>query len=190
VAICIIPARGGSQRIPHKNRKSFHGLPIIVYSINAACDFGFDRIIVSTDDPDIIKIALQNGVEVHERQPEWATDDVGTQEVAKVVLEDIGVTGGLACVIYATAPMIRVSDLVKAHDVLLNQPNINYAYSVGPDQVTDAGQFYFGRVSAFLNSEPLTEKARVVPIPENRVIDINTPADWKKAELMFERLHK
>jgi CMP-N-acetylneuraminic acid synthetase len=161
-----------------------------VYSINAACDFGFERVVVSTDDPEIAKIAIQNGAEVHAREPEWAADDVGTQEVAKVVLEDLGIINGLACVIYATAPMIRVYDLAKAYEVLLNQAQINYSYSVGPDQVTDAGQFYFGRVQAFLNSEPLTEKSRVVPLPENIVIDINTPDDWKRAEKMYEELHK
>ena len=98
---------------------------------------------------------------------------------------------GLACVIYATAPMMRASDLVKAHEVLINQPQINYAYSVGPDQVTDAGQFYFGRVQAFLNSEPLTgKKVRKVPLPANRVCDINTLDDWKKAERMYAKLQE
>ena len=64
-SIAVIPARGGSKRIPRKNIKNFHGNPLISYSIKAAINSGcFDRIIVSTDDEEIAEVAIRYGAEV------------------------------------------------------------------------------------------------------------------------------
>ena len=61
-AVAIIPARGGSKRIPRKNIKDFHGKPLIAYSIEVALKSKlFDKVIVSTDDEEIAKIAMQYG---------------------------------------------------------------------------------------------------------------------------------
>mgnify|MGYP005656611395 FL=1 len=81
--LCVIPARGGSKRIPKKNIKHFHGKPIIAYSIEVAKEAQcFDRIIVSTDDNEIKKIAEEFGAEVPFMRPKELSDDfTGTGEV-------------------------------------------------------------------------------------------------------------
>ena len=85
----IIPARGGSKRIPGKNIKLFHGNPIISYSIRAAIESGmFDKIIVSTDDDDISRIAVEYGAEVpFVRPPELSDDFIGTAPVIEHALK-------------------------------------------------------------------------------------------------------
>ena len=119
----IIPARGGSKRIPGKNIKSFLGKPIISYSILAAQESGvFDKIIVSTDSKEIATIARDYGAEVPFMRPkELSGDFLGTHEVvghALQWLEDFGDALDYACCIYATAPMIQGSDLIKGYDLI------------------------------------------------------------------------
>jgi len=193
MALCIIPARGGSRRIPGKNKKLFHGKPIIAYSIMAAQDSGlFERVIVSTDDSDIYSIATAYGAEVHKRRPEDARDEVGTQAVAKAVLEDMGNLPEYTCVIYPCAPMIDIEALRFGFYVLQGPPidsmgGIQYVYTVDEDG-TDAGQWYWGRVGAFMEGVPLTE-ARTVMVPKwSGAIDINTMDDWERAEKMYAKL--
>ena len=77
--IAIIPARGGSKRIPRKNIKEFHNKPMIAYSIEAAKNSGcFDKVIVSTDDAEIAEVAIQYGAEVPFIRPENISDDFAT----------------------------------------------------------------------------------------------------------------
>jgi len=114
--IAIIPARGGSKRIPHKNIKVFAGLPIIAHSIRAARKTGvFDRIIVSTDSNEIAEIAGQHGAEVPFRRPAALADDLtGTDAVivhALNWLAEHDSRAGHACCIYATAPFVRPEDI-------------------------------------------------------------------------------
>ena len=110
--LAIIPARGGSKRIPMKNIRDFNGRPIICYSIESAQRSRlFDRIIVSTDDRQIAEIATQYGAEVpFFRSAELADDFTGTNVVIADVVERLqmsGVTMSAICCIYATAPFIR-----------------------------------------------------------------------------------
>ena len=184
MAYAIIPARGGSRRIPGKNKKLFHGKPIIAYSIMAAQDSGlFERVIVSTDDPEIYSIATAYGAEVHKRRPEDARDEVGTQAVAKSVLEDImDSLPEYACVIYPCAPMIDLECLRFGFDVL-KETGTKYAYSVEFGE--DAGQWYFGETAAFLSDVSLDYASKIEVL---NVIDINTPEDWEKAEKMYAKL--
>lgn len=115
-AVAIIPARGGSKRIPRKNIREFHGKPIIAYSIEAArksrC---FDRIVVSTDDNEIADVARHYGAEVPFIRPAALADDhTGTSEVTKHALQELssqGATFELACCIYATAPFLTPASL-------------------------------------------------------------------------------
>ncbi len=81
-AIAIIPARGGSKRVPRKNIKAFHGRPMIAYSIQAALESGlFTRVVVSTDDAEIAEVARSWGAEVPFLRPaELADDHAGTVE--------------------------------------------------------------------------------------------------------------
>ena len=121
--VAIIPARGGSKRIPKKNIKKFFGKPIIFYSIKAAIDSNlFDKVIVSTDCEEIAQISIEYGADVPFIRPkELSGDFLGTHEVVGHAirwLEDSGEVVEYACCIYATAPMIQVSDLIKGFDLL------------------------------------------------------------------------
>jgi N-acylneuraminate cytidylyltransferase len=191
--VCIIPARGGSTRLPGKNWRSFHGNPIIAYSINTARRSGlFDRIIVSTDHETIASIAEHHGAEVLIRDPALARDEVGTQEVAHYVLaHQLGMVGqGLACVIYATAPLITADDLKAGYHQLLFG-RANFVVASKESTLQDAGCIYWGQVSAFSAMAPLISIfTSLLPIPDNRVCDINTEADWIRAEQMYAALHK
>jgi len=132
--ICIIPARGGSKRIPRKNIKDFLGKPMIGYSIEAALKSGcFDRVIVSTDDTEIAQIAKTFGAEVPFMRPEKISDDyTGTTAVISHAikwLQQNGETPELVCCIYATAPFISYEDIKKGQQILENT-GCDYAFSV------------------------------------------------------------
>lgn len=114
--VAVIPARGGSKRIPKKNIRDFCGRPIIEYSISAAIQTKlFDRIIVSTDDPEIRQVAQRSGAEVPFLRPAGLSDDYsGTNAVVKHAVEWLHHSGTpveYACCLYATAPFIRPDDL-------------------------------------------------------------------------------
>lgn len=196
--ICIIPARGGSQRIPGKNIRTFHGRPIIEYSIEAAQQHGhFTQIIVSTDDDAIAHVATTAGAKLHERSALRSQDSIGTQEVAMEVLVDVSGMDdfhgkhNLACVLYPTAPMIDEWVLRSARAHLMNHYEAMFAMGVGTTPLRDAGQFYYGRVAAFINLHPLISPQTVmIPIDESRVCDINLESDWMRAEKMYDKLRR
>jgi pseudaminic acid cytidylyltransferase len=121
--IAVIPARGGSTRIPHKNAKLFAGKPIIAYSIEAAQRSGiFDRIVVSTDSEEIADIARQFGAEVPFRRPaELARNEASVAEVVHHTIkwiEDRGDNIESACCISACAPLMRSEFIVKGLELL------------------------------------------------------------------------
>lgn len=125
-SICIIPARGGSKRIPRKNVKDFLGMPIMAYSIRAALESGiFDEVMVSTDDEEIAEIARQYGANVpFLRSKETANDYATTADVINEVLSNYGQTGNtfeVVCCLYATAPFVTSDRLKEASDVLNSQ---------------------------------------------------------------------
>lgn len=132
--LAVIPARGGSKRIPRKNIKEFGGKPMIAWSIEAAKSSGcFDSIIVSTDDPEIAEIANKYGAETPFIRPKELSDDyTGTIPViAHAVREQIrsGKKIETACCIYATAPFLTTTDLQQGHKLLIKN-NCDYAFSV------------------------------------------------------------
>ena len=188
-AVAIIPARGGSTRIPGKNIKPFHGKPIIVYSIETAQRSGlFDRVIVSTDSNEIAQVAREYGAEVLMRSSDMAHNDVGTQAVMRYVLgEQLDLADGLACCIYPTAPLMQTGDLFLGN--LYVRAGSSYAMSVGDAPLADAGQWYWGWVTCFVSNWPLlATQTTMVPIPPNRVCDINTFDDWIRAEELYKKL--
>jgi len=133
-AIAIIPARGGSKRIPRKNIKLFHGKPLIAYSIEVAIKSKlFTKVIVSTDDEEIVKIAKEYGAEVPFMRPKELSDDfTGTTDVinhAIKFLEDNGEFYEYMCTIYATAPLLQEKYLKEGYEKLKNSDAIN-AFSV------------------------------------------------------------
>lgn len=132
--VAIIPARGGSKRIPRKNVKSFCGKPIIAWSIEAAIASGcFDKIIVSTDDQEIADVAEQWGAEVPFIRPNDLSDDYsGTLPVIRHAvqwLDDHKLTVDYACCIYATAPFVSADDIQQGYQ-LIQQADSSYAFSV------------------------------------------------------------
>jgi|HubBroStandDraft_1064217.scaffolds.fasta_scaffold00062_8 pseudaminic acid cytidylyltransferase len=121
--IAVIPARGGSKRIPRKNVKNFCGKPMIGWPIAAALASGiFERVIVSTDDPEIAAIALSLGAEVPFMRPaELANDDAGTTEVVAhatqwALNQQLQVSE--VCCIYATAAFVEPEDLRRGLSAL------------------------------------------------------------------------
>ncbi len=226
--IAIIPARGGSKRIPRKNIRHFHGRPIILYSIAAAQASGlFDEIWVSSEDQEIMSVAQSAGA-----KPLWRTvgleaDEVGTQRVMQDALVRLVPTvraDDYACCIYPTAPMMTAGDLLAGFAALTKTDwDPTYAMSVTaypsppqhslwlaegsaivvdwPEDIDrrtqdlkpryhDAGQWYWGRTSAFQRGEPLYSPATLgVPVPRVRAVDINTEEDWRLAELLYAALN-
>lgn len=133
--VAIIPARGGSKRIPRKNIKAFCGKPMIAWSIQAALESRcFERVIVSTDDAEIADVAQQWEAEVPFIRPAELSDDhTGTIPViahAVQWLRNAGQVPSSACCIYATAPFVQPQDLQRGEQVLQQYPNVDYAFSV------------------------------------------------------------
>ena len=120
--VAIIPARGGSKRIPRKNIKQFCGKPMIAWSIEVALESEcFERVIVSTDDDEIASVARDFGAEVPFLRPiKLADDQTPTIPViahAINYLHNQEVYPKCICCIYATAPFIQKDDLLKAYDI-------------------------------------------------------------------------
>ena len=223
--LCVIPARGGSKRIPRKNIREFCGKPMIAWSIEAAKVSGcFDQIIVSTDDEEIANVAKQWGADVPFMRPaELADDFAGTTPVVAHVVrwyQDHGQELAAVCCLYATAPFVEPADL-KEGLVFLEQidadrfvftatsyaspiqralrlnPDSGKVYMLQSEQFSkrsqdlepayhDAGQFYWGRPLAWLNSGNLFEGSKPLVLPMWRVQDIDTEDDWRRAELMHQ----
>jgi len=224
--VAIIPARGGSKRIPRKNIKLFHGKPMIAYSIEAAKQSGcFDRIIVSTDDQEIAEIALRYGAEVPFVRPVDIADDLATtldvMQHAIMWCTDQQWAVDKVCCIYATAPFILPEYIQQGLKVVCAE-NVEYAFSVttfpfpiqraialdkdgavsmfSPEHANtrsqdleeayhDAGQFYWGKATAYLAGKAIfTEHSKAVILPRKRVQDIDTFEDWQLAESLFSVL--
>lgn len=220
--IAVIPARGGSKRIPRKNIKDFCGKPMIAWSIEAAKTSGlFDRIIVSTDDAEIAEVAKQWGAEVPFMRPdELSNDYAGTTEVISHATQwalEQGLDVDAVCCIYATAPFVQVADLMRGLEVL-ESGDWAYAFTVTdfaapifrsfkqtaeggiemffpehfltrsqdlPTVLHDAGQFYWGRPSAWIEGKRIFDRhSTPVVIPRWRVQDIDTQEDWVRAEIL------
>jgi N-acylneuraminate cytidylyltransferase len=226
VKVAIIPARGGSKRIPRKNIKVFCGKPMIVYSIEAALASGcFDKVIISTDDSEIATLARQCGASVPFLRPGALSDDyTGTVPVIRHAIEQLKAEGEVlthVCCIYATAPFVNATDIERGL-VSMADEAVDYAFSVTsypfpiqravrvtaqnriemfqPEHLGtrsqdleeayhDAGQFYWGRTSAWLEERPIFGLRSVpVVLPRHRVQDIDTQEDWVRAEWLFKAM--
>ena len=134
--IAVIPARGGSKRIPGKNIKEFCGKPMIAYSIEVAIRSRlFDQIVVSTDDAEIARIATERGAtSPFERPTELSDDHTPTLPVIRHAIETIEAQQQakleLVCCIYATAPFLQAPNLIEGHDCLKNDITLDFAFSV------------------------------------------------------------
>lgn len=129
-AIAIIPARGGSKRIPRKNIKDFHGKPLIAYSIEVALKSElFEKVIVTTDDKEIASIAKEYGAEVPFIRPHELSDDfTGTRDVVNHAinyLKEHGEEFDYVCTIYATAPLLDAKYLIEGFNKLESSNAVN-----------------------------------------------------------------
>jgi N-acylneuraminate cytidylyltransferase len=224
--IAIIPARGGSKRIPRKNIKEFCGKPMIVYAITAAKESGlFEDIIVSTDDEEIAQIAKAFGAKAPFIRPiELANDYAATVPVIAhgiEILRTLGWTFEQVCCIYPGVPFIRIDDLKGALAGLASS-EVDYCFPVTqyPSAIQralkllsngkmqpffpefeltrsqesepayyDAGQFYWGKAEAWLKNPRIHSSGLGYVIPNWRVVDIDTPEDWQRAEIMYHALN-
>ena len=222
--VCIIPARGGSKRIPRKNIRNFCGKPMIAWSINAAQQSDcFDRVVVSTEDAEIAQFARAHGVEVPFARPaDLADDHAGTVPVIAHAIGELGLSSQApVCCLYATAPFVQPTGIRVGLEAL-QATDADYAFSVTtyaypiqralkitdsgrvamfePENAKrrsqdldeawhDAGQFYWGRGDAWLaGKEPLASNAVPVRVARERVQDIDTPEDWRRAEWLFKAM--
>ena len=225
--LAVIPARGGSKRIPRKNIKSFCGKPMIAWSIEAALQSGcFDHVVVSTDDAEIAEVARQCGAQVPFMRPTTLSDDhTGTIPVIRHAIEwfsERGQVSDQVCCIYATAPLVSAADIRRGLDILTSAGS-DYAFSVtsypfpiqravritghgrvemfSPEHFNtrsqdleeayhDAGQFYWGRATAWLTGKVIFgPNAAPVRLPRYRVQDIDTTEDWQMAEFLFQTIN-
>jgi pseudaminic acid cytidylyltransferase len=225
--VCIIPARGGSKRIPRKNIKAFNGKPMIGWSIEAAIKSkSFDRIICSTDDREIAAVANKYGAETPFIRPVSLSDDYTATipVIAHAIdyLQKEGESIDFACCIYATAPFITPNDIKLGLEKIRSE-SADYCFSVTSypfpiqrsiritkekrcemfqpelyetrsqdleDAYHDAGQFYWGKPSAWLNGRMIFARDSIPHIlPQYRVQDIDTLEDWKRAELISQAMN-
>ena len=223
--IAVIPARGGSKRIPRKNIKPFFGVPMIARTIASALASGlFERVLVSTDDEQIAEIARSAGAETpFTRPPELADDLTPTVPViahAVQACNELGWGVSYACCIYPCVPLLSIEDMAAALKLALDSdtdfvyPVTEYAHPIQramrrlpsgqmalynpAHEMTrtqdleksfhDAGQFYWGKASAWLAHKKMHTAGLGFPIPHWRVVDIDTEDDWQRAELIFKAL--
>jgi len=213
--LCIIPARGGSKRIPKKNIKLFHGKPLIAYSIETAKKSGlFDKIVVSTDCEKIAEVAAKYGAEVQHRPPHLADDYAGSIDVFDYVISQ-NPGFDYACMIYATAPFLEVKYLKEGLEKLKNSGS---CYSFGattydfpiwrgfeivdgkakmfwPEYMEkrsqDLKEAYHDAGQFYWKKVKCTEKFSFdgnipILIPRYLVQDIDTIEDFIRAELMYK----
>lgn len=222
--IAIIPARGGSKRIPRKNIKSFAGKPMIAYAIEAAlaCD-SVGHVVVTTDDDEIAEIAESYGAQVPFRRPAELADDITpTVPVIRHAISasrELGFSFDYVCCIYPGVPFIRTEDIAAALDLLVENGGEGYAFPVAefPSPIQralkrnevgevapfdpvhvgtrtqdlepayyDAGQFYWATPATWETGQSAHANGRVIVLPEWRVVDIDTPADWDRAETLLK----
>ena len=223
--IAVIPARGGSKRIPRKNIKDFCGRPMIAWAISAAKESGlFDRIIVSTDDEEIAELARSWGAETPFVRPAHLADDlISTVPVIAHAVKsclNFGWVADYVCCVYPCVPFLQISDLIAALDLVQARkadfvyPVTEYAHPIQramrqlPDgkmqflspeyelkrtqdiekTYHDAGQFYWGKASAWLGHKKMHTDGLGISIPNWRVVDIDSADDWRRAELIFKAI--
>lgn len=191
-AICIIPARGGSKRLPRKNLMLFAGKPMLWHAIDTARESKcFSDIIVSTDDHDVAKLALQRGACASRRA--WQDPDgaIGTQDVTRQTIFQEGIsTKKYVCCLYPTTPLLKPEHLRYGMDEAM-KPGVHFTMAAGAHPLRDAGAFYWGKAKHFALGFPLLGiHTRLIILPEQNVCDINTQADWDEALTKYRENRK
>jgi len=134
-SVAVIPARGGSKRIPRKNIRPFLGVPLLARTVAVLQSSGlFDRIVVSTDDDEVAEVAVGAGAEVpFRRAGSLADDQTPTVPVVADAIAQLGMreVGAQVCCIYPTAVLLQINDLMRAVR-LLEDPAVDYVVPVAP----------------------------------------------------------
>lgn len=225
----LIPARGGSKRIPRKNIRAFHGRPLIEYAIATMLEAEiFDRVIVSTDDDEIAAVASTAGADVpFKRPPELADDSTGTGAVIRHAISALESSSSdridELCLVYPGAVFVTADDLISSL-AMLRGSDSQYVFSAStfaapieralrldpggharmeqPEHLLtrsqdleeayhDVGQFYWGRRDAWADGVAVLAGRSMVHLMERwRVQDIDTPEDWRRAEILFDVLDR
>lgn len=246
-SIVVIPARGGSQRVPGKNTRLLAGVPVLERTVTIARESGIaDEIFVSTDSGQIAAVASELGVQVIDRPTELAdhhTPLLPVMQHAIEVLNDSGLVDTettVAC-LYATAITLDPRDFAAARELLIsstagdsasvnsasvNSASVNspsFVIGVGPyshpiqraleidqnlnlapispefastrtqdlpERYFDAGAFIWGRRAAWVQDEPILNRSFGYKLPPWRTVDLDTEADWKRAELVIGLLDR
>ena len=133
--VAVIPARGGSKRVPRKNVRRIDGRPLVSWAVETCQRAGlFDRIVVSTDDDEIADIAVSAGAEVPFRRSANLSDD--TTPLVPVIADALArlrpASGTLCCCVYPTALGLDPADLVAARTLLSGQSDLPYVVGVVP----------------------------------------------------------
>lgn len=193
--IAVIPARGGSKRIPRKNIKPFCGKPMIAWSIEAARLSGlFERIIVSTDDAEIAEVSKQWGSEVPFMRPkELSNDYAGTTPVIAHATQwalDQGFDIEAVCCIYATAPLVQTDDLKLGWDTL-NSGDWDYTFTAAEFAAPIFRSFKQtaeGGIEMFF-PEHFTTRSQDLPVALHDAGQFywGRPAAWLKNKRIFDR---
>lgn len=217
--LCIIPARGGSKRIPRKNIRPFLGKPIIAYSIQAALASGlFSEVIVSTDDEEIAAVAQQYGASVpFLRSAKNADDHATLADVVNEVLAHFPNQFKYACCLLSTAPLVTPQRLKSALDTMVSKgfktmrPVVQFSFPIQRAfQIDSEGTVdWFYPEYAKTRSQDLPEAYHdagqfywmhaaegLVPehrgaiiIPQTEAQDIDSEEDWKMAEMKFKMIN-
>ena len=224
--VAIIPARGGSKRIPRKNIRRFAGKPMIGHAIEAALRSPvIERVLVSTDDAAIADIARDLGAEVPFERPRALADDhtptVPVIAHAITAAREAGWQVKRAVCLYPGVPFIETGDLERALELLMHHADRGYTFPVAefpspiqralrrqpdgriapfsPEHAAtrtqdlesafyDAGQFYWASAKTWLSGANIHRNAHAITLPAWRVVDIDTPEDWERAERMHAAL--
>jgi pseudaminic acid cytidylyltransferase len=219
--IAVIPARGGSKRIPRKNIKEFNGKPAISYAIKAALESQvFSEVIVSTDDEEIAEYSRSQGAKIPWLRSEQLSNDFATtsQVMQDAVLNLESDNFDNVCCIYPVTPLLRPKYISEGLRVL-NDGNWDYVFSAikndsnpqrfftlnSSNSVSmlfpefeltrtqdlqqtfyDAGQFYWGKKSAWLDKRPIFDSlSTIIEMSKEDAVDIDTFSHWKLAEDLY-----
>jgi len=161
----IIPARGGSKGVPKKNKKVIGGKPLIAYTIEAALNSNFlGKIVVSSDDPEIIEIAKQyKGVTVHQREESMASDTSPVGETVYAIIADDDIDAVM--ILQPTAPIRTGKNIDEAIQQLNDHDTVNSVISVVEMNDIHPARMYWNRDLSLVPIMPEFEKSRRQDIP-------------------------
>ena len=189
--IAIIPARGGSKRLPRKNILPIMDAPMISWPIRACLESGvFEQVVVSTEDTEIAKIAESYGARVIIRPPELATDEIHEGHAHNQVLDTLaaeGIAPEFVLVIYATAILVNAQDIVNSEAMTRTEPV--------PDAVMSMSPYPYHPYKAFVRNEggfwnpmyPKECKMQTQTYPH--VLAINGTFCWCRVDVWRENMH-